>query len=167
MSDEVKKAQEEAQKMAQELGIYEIVRNVVNCTSNTSLTSKLTEARWGGCRLILEECRQYQSQQFEQKLQQILQEQQHGVFKVNIAEGTSIVMENGMILYHALFGGELVTTFRYGSWIEKLELYSEQVSAEKARADAEKAEQERQVKLASFAPISDDEFEKMVRHSEY
>ena len=46
MSDEIKKAQEEAQRMAKELGLYEILRNIATNGSNHSEPS---ESKWGRC----------------------------------------------------------------------------------------------------------------------
>ena len=46
MSDEIKKAQKEAQRMAKELGLYEILRNIATNGSNHSEPS---ESKWGSC----------------------------------------------------------------------------------------------------------------------
>ena len=150
MSDEIQKAQVEAQRMAQELGIYEIVRNVALGGGEMYVPA---EVEWQGCRVIFDEAIG----------QQQLQQQQGKRF----FEGTCVVLPNDTLLYQALQKGREVKTFRYGSWVEKLKAYSEQITLKKQQAAAEKAEQERQAKLAPFAEISDDEFEKVLRSSCY
>ena len=74
----------------------------------------------------------------------------------------SVVMPNGLTIYKAEVGGfgnvNVVTDFRYGSWVEKLKAYSEQITAEKKQIETEKSEQEQRAKLSPFSVISDDEF---------
>ena len=131
MSDEIQKAQQ----MALKLKVNEIIENVVTKAGNMP---NATKAEWEGCQLC-----------FEQK---------------EFSTDVSVVMPNGLTIYKAEVGGfgnvNVVTDFRYGSWVEKLKAYSEQITAEKQRAEVEKAAQEKKAKLAPFAEISDDEFEK-------
>ena len=89
MSDEIKKAQEEALRMAQQVDIYEIVRNVV-CQGVNNQHKNLT-AEWSGCKIVFEQ-----------------------IGAVTKSDGeTSITMANGTILYRALEEGKKVTHFRY------------------------------------------------------
>ena len=124
---------QKAQQMALELRVNEIIENVV---TKAGAMPNATKAEWEGCQLCL-----------EQK---------------DFSKDVSVVMPNGLTIYKAEVGGfgNVVTDFRYGSWVEKLKAYSEQITAEKQRTEAEKAEQEKRAKLAPFAEISDDEFEK-------
>lgn len=117
----------EAQKRAKELGIYEIVRNVAN-KGGKSKKNAMTE--WEGCNVIYE--------------QESTATQQGG---------TRVVMPDGTTLYSALENGQRVSVFRYGAWVERLKAYSEQLTAEKKRADEAKAQQERENKLKPFTQI--------------
>ena len=115
MSDEIKKAQ----KIALDLQIHEIIKNIV---TKAGAMPSATKAEWEGCQL-------------------------------EVATGTgalSITMPNGTVLYKAinylLIGnarGVEISDFRYGTWVEKLKAYSEQITAEKRRAEAEKQSKKR------------------------
>ena len=126
---------QKAQQMALKLKVNEIIENVV---TKAGTMPNATKAEWEGCQLC-----------FEQK---------------EFSTDVSVVMPNGLTIYKAEVGGlsNVVTDFRYGSWVEKLKTYSEQITAEKQRAEVEKAAQEKKAKLAPFAEISDDEFEKAI-----
>jgi hypothetical protein len=159
MSDEIKKAQEEAQRMAQELGIYEILRNVATGGQNTQNSC---EVDWSGCTIKFKE-RQKAGGTLADSISTI-------IGNTNAASDilvTSIIMLSGTILYRSMDDGKHVTHFRYGSWVEKLKLFSEQITATNERAKAEKAEQEKKAKLAPFAAISDDEFETEFNSTRY
>ena len=106
----------EAQKQAKELGIYEIVRNVAN-KGGTPKKNAMTE--WEGCNVIYE--------------------QESTVAKQG---GTRVVMSDGTTLYSALEKGQRVSVFRNGAWVERIRIYSEQLTAEKKRVDETKAQQE-------------------------
>ena len=150
MSDEIKKAQEEAQRMAQELGIYEILRNVATGGKNTQNSC---EVDWSGCKVKFRE-----PQKTGGNAMSTLMKMGAGLASADIFV-TSIIMPNGVVLYRSMDEGQHVTDFRYGSWVEKLKVDSEKITAEKRRAEAEKAEQEKRAKLSPFSAISDDEFE--------
>jgi hypothetical protein len=154
MSDEIKKAQAEAQQMAKELGIYEMVRNIV---TNGSKHSQASESKWGNC-LIKYRVRDDNAASFVDAVASIFEE----VSSPDERTVTSLTMPNGTILYRSYetkVGGQIISDFRYGSWVEKLKADSEKITAEKRRAEAEKAEQEKRAKLSPFSAISDDEFE--------
>ncbi len=144
MSDEIKKIQEQAI----ELGIYQIVRNIV---TNGDNKSEAVESEWQNCKLKLrveENNRPFGSSEFV----------------------TSVVMPNGLTLYRVKedsAGALIVTHFRYGSWVEKIQAHSEQITATNERIKAEKAEQEKQAKLSPFSAISDDEFEKVIKKGNF
>ena len=165
MSDEIKKAQEEAQRMAKELGLYEILRNIATNGSNHSEPS---ESKWGRC-LIKYKVKETGLDHLVNNDNSIggigtfgFINKMSSVFSEQIV--TSIAMPDGTILYRSVelqpTGGQKVLDFRYGSWVEKLKVDSEKITAEKRRAEAEKAEQEKRAKLSPFSAISDDEFEK-------
>lgn len=140
MSDEIKKMQQ----MAFELKIHEIITNIV---TKAGTMPNATKAEWERCKLDSEGQSRYMG-----------------------GKHFSITMPNGIVLYKAdIFGDTIdstdVTDFRYGSWVEKLKAYSEQITAEKRRLEAEKAEQEKKAKLAPFSVISDEEFEKMMNQA--
>jgi hypothetical protein len=122
---------QKAQQMAIELKIHETIENVV---TNAGAAPDATELQWEGCQICLEN---------------------EGFFKV-----FSIVMSNGLCLYKGQLslGNITITNFRYGSWVEKLKAYSEQITAEKKQIETEKSEQEQRAKLSPFSVISDDEF---------
>ena len=124
---------QKAQQMALELKIHEVINNII---TKAGTMPNATEAEWEGCKLA------------------------SSSFGVTLL---SITMSNGIILYKAkiAFDDIEVTDFRYGSWVEKLKAYSEQITADKKRAETEKAEQEKKAKLAPFAAISDEEFEQV------
>ena len=128
-----------AQQMALELKIHEVINNII---TKAGTMPNATKAEWEGCKLAS--------------------------FSFGVTM-LSITMSNGMVLYKAKIGFDdiEITDFRYGSWVEKLKAYSEKITADKKSGETEQTEQEKQAKLAPFAEISDEEFEKMVRQSQY
>ena len=99
MSDEIQKAQQ----IAIDLKVHELIKNVI---TKANTTPNLIESEWEGCHLDMT----------------------RGVF--------SITMPNGVVLYKATLGffevargvsDVNVTDFRYGTWVEKLKSYSEQI----------------------------------------
>ncbi len=124
------------QEQSQQLGMYEIVRAIA--LGGTKIENGC-EITWENCRII---------------------------WSAKSDSPTMVVMPNKTVLYCAFDAGQRVTTFRYGSWVEKLKAYSEQITAEKQRAEAEKAEQEERAKLSPFSAISDDEFERATSFKE-
>ena len=168
MSDEIKKAQAEAQQMAKELGIYEILRNIATNGSNHSEPS---ESKWGSC-LIKYKVKEMGLGHLVNNDNSVgsislgFINAMSSAFTEQIV--TSIAMPDGTILYRSVevqsTGGQKVLDFRYGSWVEKLKTDSEKITADKQRAEAEKAEQEKRAKLSPFSAISDDEFEKGFNH---
>lgn len=160
MSDEIKKAQEEAQRMAQKLGIYEMLRNVA---TNGKNIEDSCEVDWNNCKIKFKE-RQKAGGTLGGSISEIIQMNKNASSDIFV---TSITMPNGAFLYRSMDDGKHVTHFRYGSWVEKLTLLSEQITATNERAKAEKAEQEKKAKLAPFAVISDDEFEEIMKSDRY
>lgn len=127
----------EATMKASELGIYDIVRNIATQGGNTDSPC---EAEWEGCRLVLNQ-------------KQLVNNVQTTV--------TSITMPNGTLLYRgeesavtSIFGGGLlVTDFRYGAWVDRIKVYSDQITAKKQQEAEAKAQQEHEAKLKPFSQI--------------
>ncbi len=105
MSDEVKKAQEEAQRLAKELGIYEMICNIVTNGANHNETA---EGKWESC---------FIKYRVKEKKSTTLADMVVASF-VDMSSGddivTSLSMPNGVILYRsyeAPMGGKKFQTF--------------------------------------------------------
>ena len=123
---EVRKIQEHAEQ----LGIYEIIRNIV-CQGDKSLTLKNHTAKWESCTLRLHE-------------------------PISKSEKTSITMSDGTLLYCSQTQSsdeQTVTDFRFGKWVERITTYSNEVTAQYQQKLKDKAEQKRAEKLKPFSEI--------------
>ena len=125
----------EAQQRAIDLGIYDIVCNIVKNSKNAE------SILWEGCTIIFE--RHKDSSSWGGL----------GVIGSDSDIETTITMPDGTVLYNASEKGKMVTSFRYGGWVERIKAYSEQLTTEKRRADEAKAQQEREGKLKPFSGI--------------
>ena len=122
MSDEIKKAQEQAES----LGIYEIVRNIA--TNGGEIVSEGTlHCEWEGCRITFK-----------------AQVHGQGMAAWFTSIVTCIVMPDETILYSSVAaaeGKQSITDFRYGSWVERIKAYSEQITARKQQEAEMKTQQ--------------------------
>ena len=137
MSDEIKKMQEEAQRIAKEHGIYEIVHNVA---SNGKRTKDFCEVEWEGCKVKFKEPRKAAGILPVAEVAEIF-----GA-RASIAPVTSIIMPDGTVLYRSFGDNRVVTVFRYGAWVERMKAYSEQITLERrqiAEAKAQKKQEDR------------------------
>ena len=139
MSDEIKKAAEQAKS----LGIYEIVRNIA---SNGKNTDEACDSVWENC-IVVFEC------QHGKALQKSDLTASFSAFVIPTTCETNIKMPDGTVLYRARRKGQEVTDFRYGAWVDRITAYSEKITAEKNRADQEKAQKKQNAKLKPFSGI--------------
>ena len=128
----------EAQEQAKDLGVHEVVRNVATykvITDDMSDIDLPCEVEWEGCQVRFDPTGEIPQHIKKQQIQQDL------ISQLQKIRGTSVIMSDGTVLYNSLAGGQLVTTFRYGAWVERLKKYSEEVTREKQR-NAEKEHKE-------------------------
>ena len=136
---EIRKIQEHAEQ----IGIYEIIRNIVN-EGDKSLDEE-KQAEWEGCILRLNKTIR------------------HGIGTVmssglpNQIKTTSITMPDGTLLYSSntqnISEEQYVTDFRFGKWVERITTYSNEVTAQYQQKLKDKAEQKRAEKLKPFSEI--------------
>lgn len=118
-------------KRALELGIEELVRNVVHQGGDSK---EHAEAVWEGCRLIFAD-RPSTSVFAAHKVARL-------AFRGDTIEpdhevGTSIIMPDGTFLYNAVLEGVHVTAFREGPWVERLTAYSKQLTEQRLQRERE------------------------------
>ena len=120
-------------KRAQELGIEELVRNIVHQGSDSKTHA---EARWEGCRLIFAARSSTGGGTFSAHRAAIMSlrgettEPDHEV-------GTSIIMPDGTFLYNAALDGVHVKALREGPWVERLTAYSKQLTEQRLQRERE------------------------------
>ena len=140
---EIRKIQEHAEQ----LGIYEIIRNIVN-EGDKSLDEE-KQAEWEGCILRLNET--IQNTQLKQGSGAA------SLAQANQLKTTSITMPDGTLLYSSntqnISEEQYVTDFRFGKWVERITTYSNEVTAQYQQKLKDKAEQKRAEKLKPFSEI--------------
>ena len=141
----------------QELGIEELVRNVVHQGGESK---EHAEAVWEGCRLIFAAQPKADAQS----------QTTGGLFshlsfitgavdtikaaastKPNHELGTSIIMPDGTFLYNA--DGPQVKAFREGPWVERLTAYSKQLTEQRLQREREEEQKRLDEKRKPFQNI--------------
>ena len=139
---EIRKIQEHAEQ----LGIYEIIRNIVNEGDKSLDEEKQTE--WEGCILRLNET--IQNTQLKQGSGAA------SLAQANQLKTTSITMPDGTLLYCSQTQSsdeQTVTDFRFGKWVERITTYSNEVTDQYQKAQQDKIAQEKTEKLKPFSEI--------------
>ena len=140
---EIRKVQEHAEQ----LGIYEIILNIVNEGDKSLDEEKQTE--WEGCILRLNETIQNTQLKQGSAVASL-------VAQANQLKTTSITMPDGTLLYCSQTQGNdepTVTDFRFGKWVERITTYTNEVTAQYQQKLKDKAEQKRAEKLKPFSEI--------------
>ncbi len=145
---------EEMQLKAEQLNIFEIIKNIANKGDNTKDEANIIE--WEECRLA------YKQKIYVGTIANIDSTIRSGF---SVSRNTYLTMKDGTVLFcsenrigQGIVSREYITAFRNGKWVDRLKAYSEKLTEEHKKSLIEQNNKEKEEKEEKLAPFSNIDF---------
>lgn len=138
----------EMQLKAEQLNIFEIIKNIANHGDNTKDEANIVE--WEECKLV------YKEQELKSNTLGMLFKEGYSV-----TNKTHLIMKDGVVLFSSECRNykssnstkEYITAFRNGKWVDRIKAYSDKLTKEHKQSLIEQKNKAKERKLAPFSEI--------------